>query len=59
VGTLKSRWIVSKKNDTSSGLRTGVGAMAVELEAVAGVGVDDLAVAGDAFGCLLCRLSVY
>jgi hypothetical protein len=50
MGTLKRRWMVPKKNDTSSGSQTGVGAIAVELEAVAGVGVDELAVMGAAFG---------
>jgi hypothetical protein len=49
LGTLKSHWIVSKKNDTSCGWRAGVDAMAVGVEvvAVAGVGVDGSAVAGD------------
>jgi hypothetical protein len=45
VGTLKSRWMVSKKNDTSciaSGFRDGMGAMVMDVEAVAivGLGVD-------------------
>jgi hypothetical protein len=57
VGTLKSRWMVSKKKDTRCGLRAGVGATTVGVEAVAGLGVDGLAVGlGEN---LLYRWSVY